>query len=98
MIWFLGMVSMLEKKIREMKQQLDQMILTEDLSNKRLLHHSQALDLLLVDYMRRNVRLHSSSNKASSQSQCFIENNNKEKNATRLQHDYNLICDLIRIG
>lgn len=44
---------MLEKKIEEMKHQLDQLILTEPVSSQKLLAYSQALDRLIVEVMKR---------------------------------------------
>ena len=46
---------MLEKKIEKMKIQLNQMILTEPFDSQRLLSHSQALDRLIVDIMKRKA-------------------------------------------
>jgi hypothetical protein len=56
---------MLEKEIEKLKQQLDQMILTEKLGSTKLLQHSQTLDILLVDYMRRGTKLHNTAKSAS---------------------------------
>lgn len=46
---------MLENKIKKMKSQLDQMILTETMDSKRLLAHSQALDRMIVEFMKRKA-------------------------------------------
>ena len=62
---YFGEVNMLEKEIEKLKQQLDQMILTEKLGSTKLLQHSQTLDILLVDYMRRGTKLHNTAKSAS---------------------------------
>ena len=56
---------MVEEEIEKMKQLLDQMILTEKLCSKKLLQHSQALDILLVNYMRRETTLHNNNRTTS---------------------------------
>jgi hypothetical protein len=46
---------MLEKQIENMKLQLDHLILTEPFSSPTILSYSQALDELIVEFMKRKA-------------------------------------------
>ncbi len=90
---------MLDKTIEKMKQQLDQMILTEKLGSKRLLQQSQALDRLIVVAMRRKAyKLNGNStgdNRATVYPQYVEDGNNEDNAAARHLQDYNFIDDLM---
>jgi hypothetical protein len=104
---FLGAENMLEKTIEQMKQQLDQMILTEDLSSKRLLQQSQVLDRLIVAVMIRKANKHHGNTngdinedingniKATSRVHYVEDSSNKEEAAAGQHQGCTLIDDLI---